>query len=497
LVEAVAHAIGAGAAWYGTLYAARPEYVVPATVVVMAAVALLLEAVARPERGPAPEKEAAAGPPPPPLEAPPPREEAPAGMVQQAEATAAEAETASEEAPSSVVPRPPSTPSAPRLEEAAPPEQAAPCEEPEAAAPLVPEQPPPTEPEPPSPTVTPAGEREAAPTGADVDKAAEAPPTAAPPREAGREEAFLGRLRRGLAKTQAGLLGRIEQLIAAHKEIDDELWEEFEEALVMADLGVGTTMKLRERVEEKVSRKGLGDPARIRDALKEEVLDILRRAEGGAVKVKTRPTVILVAGVNGVGKTTTIGKIAHMFAGEGRKVMVAAADTFRAAAVEQLEIWAQRVGADFLRGQHGADPSGVAYDAVKAAQSRGVDVLIIDTAGRLHTKSNLMEELKKIRRVVGKAMEGAPHETLLVLDATTGQNALEQAKLFGGALDVTGIVLTKLDGTAKGGIIVPIADELGIPVKYVGVGEGLGDLRPFAAEEFVEALFATGDETLH
>ncbi|MGH7888976.1 MAG: signal recognition particle-docking protein FtsY, partial [Thermodesulfobacteriota bacterium] len=207
--------------------------------------------------------------------------------------------------------------------------------------------------------------------------------------------------------------------------------------------------------------------------------------------------VLMVAGVNGVGKTTTIGKLAYRFRKEGKSVMVAAADTFRAAAVEQLEIWAKRVGSDFLKGQSGGDPSSVAFDAVKACLTRGTDVLIIDTAGRLHTKTNLMDELKKIRRVVGRELEGAPHETLLVLDATTGQNAVQQAKMFKEAIDVTGIALTKLDGTAKGGVIIAIADELNIPVKFIGIGESLGDLREFKAEEFVEALFLTGKETLH
>lgn len=206
---------------------------------------------------------------------------------------------------------------------------------------------------------------------------------------------------------------------------------------------------------------------------------------------------IMVAGVNGVGKTTTIGKLANMLKQDGRKVMVAAADTFRAAATEQLEVWSKRVGTDFIKGESGGDPSSVAFDAVKAAEARGTDILIIDTAGRLHTKENLMDELTKMKRIIRRELEGAPHETLLVLDATTGQNAVQQAKLFNEAIEVTGIVLTKLDGTAKGGVIVAIADELNIPVKYIGIGESLSDLREFNADEFVEALFYSGEEIVH
>src|SRR3972149_6809117 len=282
------------------------------------------------------------------------------------------------------------------------------------------------------------------------------------------EEGLFSRLRAGLSKTQAGLLGKLDEILRQRKEINDNLWDDFEETLVTADLGVGTTMKLRNEIENKLTKKALRDPMLIKGA-----------------------------GVNGVGKTTTIGKLAYRFRKGGKGVMVAAADTFRAAAVEQLEIWANRVGSDFFRGQSGEEPSAVAFDAVRAAKARGTDVLIIDTAGRLHTKANLMEELKKVRRVIGRELEGAPHETLLILDATTGQNAIQQAKKFKEAVEVTGIVLTKLDGTAKGGVIVAIADELKIPVKFIGIGERLGDLREFKAEEFVEALFLTGKETLH
>lgn len=310
-------------------------------------------------------------------------------------------------------------------------------------------------------------------------------------------EGLFSRLRAGLSRTQAGLIGKLDEMLSVRKEINDNLWDDFEEALIMSDVGVGTTMKLRQEIEGKLTKKSLSDPIAIKTTLKDEILSTLKKAEGSPLSLDTKPFVLMVAGVNGVGKTTTIGKLAYRFRKDGKNVMVAAADTFRAAAVEQLEIWAKRVGSDFLKGQSGVDPSAVAFDAIKASHARGTDVLIIDTAGRLHTKTNLMDELKKIRRVIGRELPGAPHETLLVLDATTGQNAIQQAKMFKEAIEVTGIVLTKLDGTAKGGVIVAIADELNIPVRFIGIGEGLGDLREFNAEEFVEALFLTGKETLH
>ena len=323
------------------------------------------------------------------------------------------------------------------------------------------------------------------------------------PEEVGAKEAeesregLFSRLKSGLSKTQVGLLGKLDEVLSIRKEVDEELWAEFEEILVTADLGVQTTMKLRDKIEQRLTKKALRDPMIIREALREEILQVLKGAEGSLSIPPEKPFVIMVAGVNGVGKTTTIGKLAYRFEKEGKKTLIAAADTFRAAAVEQLEVWAERVGSDFIKSQSGADPSAVAFDALRAARARERDVLIIDTAGRLHTKTNLMEELKKIRRVIGRELEGAPHETLLVLDATMGQNAIQQAKLFREAVDVTGIALTKLDGTAKGGVIVAIADGLRIPVKFIGIGERLGDLREFNAEEFVEALFLTGEETLH
>jgi len=310
------------------------------------------------------------------------------------------------------------------------------------------------------------------------------------------KERLFSRLRSGLSKTQVGLLGKLDSILS-RKEVDSDLWDDFEETLITADIGVGTTMKLRQEIEGKLTKKSLSDPRVIREALKEESLNILKKAEGSHMNIDAKPFVVIIAGVNGVGKTTTIGKISYKLNKEGRKVMIAAADTFRAAAVEQLEIWAKRVGTDFIKGKAGADPSAVVFDAIKASLARGTDVLIIDTAGRLHTKTHLMEELKKIRRVIGRELNGAPHETLLVLDATTGQNAIQQAKIFKEAIDITGIILTKLDGTAKGGVIMAIADELNTPVKFIGIGESLEDLREFNAEEFVEALFLTGTETLH
>ncbi len=287
---------------------------------------------------------------------------------------------------------------------------------------------------------------------------------------------FLGRLRSSLGRTRSVIrlpLGRFDPR-------DDESWEELEEALISADVGMAATEALVERLRK---RRGVGD---LEQALVEEITGLL--GEPGTLAVNERPSVVLVVGVNGTGKTTTIGKLAHRLSEHGRSVLVAAADTFRAAAEEQLEIWSQRAGADFVGSTKGADPAAVAYDAIAAAESRGRDVVLVDTAGRLHTQTNLMEELRKIRRVISGRLEGAPHETLLVLDATTGQNGLQQARLFGEAVEVTGVALTKLDGTAKGGIVLPIAVELGLPVKLIGVGEALEDLGPFDPGDFARAL---------
>jgi fused signal recognition particle receptor len=300
------------------------------------------------------------------------------------------------------------------------------------------------------------------------------------PESSERAEGFFSRLRDSLGKSRRALT---EQLtLTAFDPADDEAWERLEEALIAADVGVPSTAELVRRLE---ARGELGD---LGEALIEEVAALL--GEPGQLGVDGGPSVVLVVGVNGTGKTTTIGKLAYRLHEHGRSVVVAAADTFRAAAEEQLEIWAERAAADFVGGERGGDPAAVAYDAIAAADERGRDVVIVDTAGRLHTQANLMEELAKVRRVIGQKLDGAPHETLLVVDATTGQNAVQQARLFGEAVGVTGVALTKLDGSAKGGVAIPIAHELGLPVKLVGVGETLDDLRPFDPNDFARALIA-------
>jgi fused signal recognition particle receptor len=293
---------------------------------------------------------------------------------------------------------------------------------------------------------------------------------------------FLGRLRDSLSKSRRALTQQL--TVAAFDPADEESWERLEEALIAADVGVPATAELVRRLE---ARGGL---ATLDEPLAEEIAALL--GEPGSLDLSARPSLVLVVGVNGTGKTTTIGKLAAELGRHGRSVLLAAADTFRAAAEEQLEIWAQRSGADFVGSPRGGDPAAVAYDAIEAATSRGRDVVVVDTAGRLHTQTNLMEELAKVRRVIAGRLEGAPHETLLVVDATTGQNGLQQARLFGQAVDVTGVVLTKLDGSAKGGIAVAIAHELGLPVTMVGVGEGLDDLRPFDPLDFAQALVSGG-----
>ncbi|MDJ0665989.1 MAG: signal recognition particle-docking protein FtsY [Desulfobacterales bacterium] len=296
------------------------------------------------------------------------------------------------------------------------------------------------------------------------------------------------RLRNGLTKTRDFLNTDIEDLFSRRRKLDDDTLEELEELLITADLGVRTAMDLMAQIGRKASKIETVDG--LRAALREEILALIGKPSADVEKaVAARPRVIMVVGVNGVGKTTTIGKLAAHHTREGRKVLIAAADTFRAAAIEQLAIWAERAGADIVRHKDQADPAAVAYDAVEAALARGADVVLIDTAGRLHTKVNLMEELKKIKRAVGKKIADAPHEILLVLDATTGQNALSQAKLFDEALDLDALALTKLDGTAKGGIVVSICNSLDIPLKHVGVGEQIEDLQVFNARDFVEALF--------
>lgn len=319
-----------------------------------------------------------------------------------------------------------------------------------------------------------------------VGSEGEAIPVPAPPEA---NSGFLVRLRDGLSKTRHGLVHKVDRILHGKKEIDADTLEQIEEALVTADLGVQTAVKLIERLRETLARKELTSADALRTHLRQAILEVLVEDEGHFELGAERPYVVMVVGVNGVGKTTTIGKIAAQFRERGHKVVLAAGDTFRAAAIEQLVIWGDRAGAQVIRHQHGADPAAVAFDALQAARSRGADLVIVDTAGRLHTKSNLMEELKKVERVMGKAVPGAPHEVLLVLDATTGQNAINQAKIFKDAVGVDSIALTKLDGTAKGGVIVGICDELKIPVKFIGIGEKVDDLRPFDARAFVNALF--------
>lgn len=301
---------------------------------------------------------------------------------------------------------------------------------------------------------------------------------------------LLARFKEGLARTREGLADKVRGLLKGRTVIDDELYEELETILLQADVGVETTIKLIDALRERIRQERVRDPHVVMPLLKEEMGKILGAQAPGLRPAWDKPTVIMVVGVNGTGKTTTIGKLAHRLRSEGRKVLLGAADTFRAAAAEQLAVWAQRTGAELVRHGEGADPAAVAYDAVQAARAREADVVLIDTAGRLHTKANLMEELKKIRRVIAREIPDAPHEVLLVLDATTGQNAIQQARLFTEAVGVTGIVLTKLDGTAKGGIVLAIRDRFGIPVKFVGLGEGAEDLRPFDPEAFLDAIFA-------
>jgi fused signal recognition particle receptor len=294
---------------------------------------------------------------------------------------------------------------------------------------------------------------------------------------------FFSRLRDSLGKSRRALTEQIG--IAAFDPTDEASWERLEEALIAADVGVSATAELVQRLEAR------GDAgADLGAALVEEAARML--GEPASLGIRARPSVILVVGVNGTGKTTTIGKLAAKLSEHGHSVLVAAADTFRAAAEEQLEIWAKRAGADFVGSARGGDPAAVAYDAIGAAEARRRDVVVVDTAGRLHTQANLMEELAKVRRVIAQRLEGAPHETLLVVDATTGQNGLQQARLFSQAVQVTGIALTKLDGSAKGGIALAIAHELGLPVKLIGIGEGLDDLRPFDPDDFARALLAPG-----
>jgi fused signal recognition particle receptor len=304
-----------------------------------------------------------------------------------------------------------------------------------------------------------------------------------------QEPSLLDRLKAGVEKTRAGLVDRIEDAISGRKEIDADLLDELEYALITADIGVRTATEILDQIRVRVDRKLIGDAQELRNLIKQSLLEILQANDRPVPRVAAPPAVVMVVGVNGAGKTTTIGKLARRYQDEGHSVLLCAADTFRAAAIEQLEVWGTRTGVDVIRQQQGSDPSSVAYTALEAARARKVDYVVIDTAGRLHTKDNLMAELEKMKRTVKKLIPDAPHEVLLVLDATTGQNGLEQARRFTETSGVTGIVLTKLDGTAKGGVVVAISRELGLPIRYVGVGEKAEDLLPFDPESFIASLF--------
>jgi fused signal recognition particle receptor len=299
------------------------------------------------------------------------------------------------------------------------------------------------------------------------------------------------KLKQGLSKTKKSLLGKITEVVGLSKKIDQELLDKLEEVLLKGDVGVQATEMIIQDLKNRVMEEKIEEPQKIIDIMKNEIFKILQESQA-STKISSQgnnPLIIMIVGVNGTGKTTSIAKLAKLYSDQGKKVMVAACDTFRAAALEQLSIWAQRAGVDIVKGQPNQDPASVAFDAVKSALAKKTDVVIVDTAGRLHTKSNLMEELKKIKRVMGKSLGGAPREVFLVLDATTGQNGISQAKMFDDAVGLTGIILAKLDGTAKGGIVIAIANELKIPVRYVGLGEKIDDLEEFDPKDFVEALF--------
>jgi len=305
-----------------------------------------------------------------------------------------------------------------------------------------------------------------------------------------QESNLLDRLKAGIEKTRSGLMDRLEDVVAGRKEIDANLLDELEYALITADIGVNTVTEVLESIRQRADRKQLADAREIKQLIARHLLEVLEAAERPVPHVAEPPAVVFVVGVNGAGKTTTIGKLASRYKSEGRSVLLCAADTFRAAAVEQLQVWGTRTSTDVIKQSAGADPSAVVFDALQAAKARKVDYVIVDTAGRLHTKTNLMSELEKMRRTAAKVIPSAPHEVLLVLDATTGQNGLEQARKFTDSSGVTGLVLTKLDGTAKGGVVVAIARELNLPIRYVGVGEQAADLLPFEPDKFIASLFA-------
>lgn len=326
---------------------------------------------------------------------------------------------------------------------------------------------------------------------AQPESAEEEPEEAEIPTEDGAEEpkkvGFFEKLKNGLKKTKDGFMSKLELLMNSFTKIDEDFFDELEETLILSDIGAETSMEICDKLRQAVKRTGATDPADVKKLLREIIAEML--TGGNELRLDTKPSVIMVIGVNGAGKTTTIGKLAANLKSQGKKVIVAAADTFRAAAIDQLNVWTDRAGVDIIKHSEGSDPAAVVFDALSAAKARGADVVLCDTAGRLHNKKNLMEELKKIARVISREVPDASVETLLVLDATTGQNAVNQAKLFSESAEITGIVLTKLDGTAKGGIIIPIKNELGIPVKLVGVGEKIDDLQPFSPEDYVQALF--------
>lgn len=302
---------------------------------------------------------------------------------------------------------------------------------------------------------------------------------------------LFSKIKEGLKKTRDSVVGQIDSMLKSFTKIDEELFEELEELLVMGDVGVATAGRICDELRKRIKSDGITDPAQIHSLLEEITADMLRGDE--ALNLETKPSIILVIGVNGVGKTTTIGKLANNLRSQGKQVTLAAADTFRAAAIDQLQIWADRSNADIVKQNEGSDPAAVVFDAISSAKSKGADVIICDTAGRLHNKKHLMDELAKINRIIDRELPDASKEVLLVLDATTGQNAVNQAEQFKNATGITGIVLTKLDGTAKGGVVLAIKEGLGVPVKYIGVGEQIDDLQPFNADDFAKALFQQGE----
>ena len=388
-------------------------------------------------------------------------------------------------------------PEPPAPAKAAPP--AAKKPEPEKPKPAEPPPPPPKAAEPEKPKPAPEPKVEAPPPpppkAAEPEKPKPAPAPAAAREAAPAKRKDIEGLRKGLTKVREseGFFGRLKALFVGKKEIDPGIVDQIEEVLLTSDVGVATTEKLLAEIKERLKKNELKDEARVWELLRERATELLAIG-GGGVALTAKPTVVMVVGVNGVGKTTTIGKLATKLKGEGKKVVLAAGDTFRAAAVQQLNVWGKRVGCDVVSGKDGANPGAVIFDAIQKAKEIGADVVLADTAGRLHTKANLMDELKKASRTMAKAFDGAPHETLLVLDATNGQNAMQQAAMFKEALPLSGIVLTKLDGTAKGGVILGICAEQQLAVRYVGIGERAEDLREFAADEFVEAMLGTNGQ---